>query len=418
MKDRPKRRHHKRTNKRWIIPLIIVFLISSFLAWWFIVRNTSDNSSTPSTKQQQSDTDEDDPHPNRIRLIAGGDIVLHDSVNANAKQSDGTYDYYSMMDNLKPIFDSADIKFCNQVTPAGGTELGITGYPEFNAPTQVIDDLSKLGCNLVNMASNHSFDNSQDAITNNVTAWEKQQDILAAAGQNRNKSEKNTVHVFNHKGVKFAFLAYTTYINGNAPATNDYGVNTYSRDFAQNQIAQAKDKGAEVIIISMRWGDEYSQTINSSQRQEAQFLANQGVSLILGHGPHVLQPAEQLNGPDNTTTLVWYSLGNFLNTQLEAEALFNGLAVVDYDTATKKITSYGYLPVYMHYEWSSADAANENLLARKNLDLYLLENTTSQLLSSQQSKTTIEAQMKRIQDTLSSSIDMTILTKDQYDNYL
>src|SRR5690606_3710407 len=146
---------------------------------------------------------------------------------------------------------------------------------------------------------------------------------------NRNENELNIVHTFEVKDVKFAFLAYTTYINNGAPAQNSYGVTRYSRSLASEQMNKAKADGADVVIVSMRWGNEYSPTISSEQESEAKFLAGQGATLILGHGPHVLQPVKEVSGKDGNKALVWYSLGNFLNTQLETEALFNGLAVMD-----------------------------------------------------------------------------------------
>lgn len=411
--------HKSRSHKKrpTIIILIVCLLLAVGIALWFFVlrANNPAQKQENAQKQGQNTTKESDAHPNRIRLIATGDTVAHDSVNANAKQADGTYSYSAMMTNMAPIFSGADIRFCNQVTPAGGTEFGISGYPKFNAPTELVRDLGKLGCNTVNMASNHSFDVSQAAISANVAAWERVPNMLAYAGQNRSAKERDTVHYFTVKGVKFAFLAYTTYINGTSPVQNDYGVNQYSRAFADKQIAEAKAAGADVIIANMRWGTEYSQTINAEQDAEAQHLADQGVSLILGHGPHVLEPVKKLTGANDKPTYVFYSLGNFLNTQLEAEALFNGFAVIDYDTTTKTITNVSYLPLYMHYEWSAADAANQNLLARQKLNMLLLEDATDAMVATNQLKTSVAAQKQRIQSVLNTYTQIPLITKVQYD---
>lgn len=410
---RPKPARSKK--KRIVIAFTLILALAlAVLAAWYVFIKPDEQTASKQAKATQKAQESKDKHPDRIRLIASGDVVAHDSINANAKQADGSYDYYPMLENFTPVFAAADIDFCNQVTPAGGTELGISGYPKFNAPTELVRDLAKLGCNTVNMASNHSFDKSQQAISNNVAAWEAQPNILAAAGQNRSAAERDKVHVFDVKGIKVAFLAYTTYINGDAPATNDYGVNKYSRSSASKQITEAKAQGADIIITSMRWGTEYSPQINAQQDSEAQYLADQGVDVVLGHGPHVLQPTKKLQGSGGNETYVWYSLGNFLNTQVETEALFNGLAVVDFSVKDKNITSVGYLPLYMHYEWSAADKASERLLARTNAKLYLLDDTTQELITSNQLNTTVEAQKSRIQSTLNQFTEIPILTKTQY----
>lgn len=337
------------------------------------------------------------PDPTSIRLLATGDFIAHDSVNSAAKKSDGTYDYLPLMSGFTDIFKKADIRFCNDPILNGGKALGISGYPNFNSPTEFVTDMGRLGCNLVNTASNHSFDFSQANITASVEAWANVPNTLAVVGQNRSQAEHDKVHVFSVRGVKIAFLAYTSY--SNKPPQNSYGVNVFSNQLAAEQIKQARAQGAEFIIVSMRWGTEYSGSVNNLQKTQAQFLADQGVQLVLGHGPHVLQPVQELAGSGGAKTVVWYSLGNFLNTQIPAETQFNGLAVIDIDIATKKITQ-SYLPIYMHYEWTAEQARAEQLNARNNLSLILLEQTTDQMIAKHQLGTTVAAQKDRLSKTL------------------
>lgn len=337
-----------------------------------------------------------------ISLVATGDWIAHDSINAQAKQPDGSYDYSPMIADLKPYLAQSDIRFCNDPILNGGKALGITGYPKFNSPTDFVTDMGKFGCNLVNTASNHSFDYSQANITASVAAWKTVPNVLAVAGENSSQQEHDAVRYFTVRGVKMAFLAYTTYINTDAPVQNDYGVNVFTTAFAGSQIAAAKAAGAKAIIASMRWGTEYSTAVTAEQQKDAQWLADQGVQIVLGHGSHVLQPAQQLSGPAGTKTIVWYSLGNFINTQLPPETLFNGLAYMTIDPKTYQPSITGYLPFYVHYDWTAAQAASQDLNARTNIHMYLLEKTTQQLIDSQQLKTTVDAQKQRMTTTLSS----------------
>lgn len=361
-----------------------------------------------STAQQTSSgktvntTTKNAAHPSTIRLIATGDWIAHDSVNTAAKQPDGSYDYLPMVADFKPVFASADIRFCNDPILNGGESLGIHGYPKFNSPTAFVSDMGKLGCNLVNTASNHSFDYTQANINNSVDAWAGVPNMLAVAGENKNQTQHDQVHYFTVNGVRFAFLAYATYINTDAPVQNNYGVNVFSRAFAEAQIKQAKGHGAQVIIVSMRWGTEYSTLVNGRQQSDAQFLADQGVDLVLGHGSHELQPVATLVGNGGHKTTVWYSLGNFLNTQEPAETLFNGLAVITFSVKTHRITNMSYLPIYMHYEWTPAQKSADDIAARHGLHLYLLEDATQAMITAQQLNTTVAAQKQRIQSTLGS----------------
>src|SRR5690606_24530411 len=147
---------------------------------------------------------------------------------------------------------------------------------------------------------------------------------------------------------------------------------------------------------------------------EAKFLADQGATLILGHDPHVLQPVKEVSGKDGNKALVWYSLGNFLNTQLETEALFNGLAVMDIDRNSKQITSVGYLPIASMYEWSPDEAKDEDLLARTNVKLHALDDVTDEMVTANQLDTTVEAQRSRLSDTVNMFTSVRIFSKEQY----
>jgi poly-gamma-glutamate synthesis protein (capsule biosynthesis protein) len=337
-----------------------------------------------------------------IKFIATGDWIAHGSINTQALQSDGKYNYMPMVQDFLPIFKNADIKFCNDPILNGGESLGISGYPKFNSPTEFVTDMGKLGCNLVNTASNHSFDYTQANINNSVSAWQSVPKMLAVAGENQNSDQQNTVHYFSIKGLKFAFLAYTAYSNNDSPVLNSYGVNTYTNAFAQKQIDKAKSAGAKFIIVSIRWGTEYSTSTNPEQIKIAQYLADQGVNLILGHGSHELQPVAQIKGANGNSTLVWYSLGNFLNAQEPPETLFNGIVCMNIDPKTQAISNIKYLPIYMHYEWTAAQQIADDTNSRNNLHLYLLENARQSMLDSQQLKTTIPDQKARISNTLNS----------------
>jgi poly-gamma-glutamate capsule biosynthesis protein CapA/YwtB (metallophosphatase superfamily) len=387
----------KRSKKRLYFSTLLVVFIIIVIAYFLILKPDK----TVAPDKTTSNTVKSTTDAGTIRLLATGDWIAHDSVNAAAKQANGSYNYLPLIADTKSVFSQADIKFCNDPILNGGISLGITGYPKFNSPTEFVTDMGKQGCNLANTASNHSFDYTQANIDNSVDAWAKVPNMLAVAGENKSQAQHDQVNYFTVKGVKFAYLAYTTYSNTDAPAQNNYGVNVFSKGFAASQIQQAKQNGAKIIITSMRWGTEYSTNVNAEQTADAQLLADQGVNLILGHGSHELQTVNQLTGSSGNKTMVWYSLGNFINTQEPPETLFNGIALMDFNTKTGEVSAMKYLPIYMHYEWTSAEQAADNTNARTSVKLYLLQNATQAMLDSQQLKTTIAAQKERIASTLS-----------------
>lgn len=76
---------------------------------------------------------------------------------------------------------------------------------------------------------------------------------------------------------------------------------------ADEIVRQVKQAKTSTIIVSMHWGIEYDHEPTQRQRVLAERLAKAGADLIIGHGPHVLQPIEWQD-----KTLVAYSLGNFV----------------------------------------------------------------------------------------------------------
>lgn len=395
-----------RHQKKKLIATILTLTATLLVFKLFVLKGPKININDAGAPFTSEKSDSTQQRPKVTRIIATGDFIAHDALNVQAKNPDGSYSYSSFIDQMKPVLNVADIRFCNQSTLVGGEQFPVTGFPSFNAPKAFASDMLGVGCNVINMASNHSSDKTQAVINANVDLWASLSP-LAAAGQNRSEAEKQMVHFFTIDGLKYAFLAYTTYSNSANPSS--YGVNMYSRGFATTQIDAAKQAGAQFIIVSMRWGTEYSGSVNSFQTIESQFLADQGVKLILGHGPHVVEPVKKLTGTGGNETIVWYSLGNFLHAQLEAETLFNGVAVMSIDPKTASITSLGFLPTYMHYDWTANEAARQDLLARKNFELVPIEKANN-LFKSSQLKTTIEAQQQRLQSTLNTYTAVTMLS--------
>ncbi len=400
--------YSKKKSRLKISVLVLILVVLAFVLYWFLVRQNSNvvvndkNSPSLSTGQKQ-----DKP---RIRLIATGDMIPHDAINKEAKQSDGSYEYSQMFGDMKRYFDNSDVRFCNQAVLGGGTEFGISGYPKFNSPTEFARDMAELGCNVINTGSNHVNDFGQDVISASVSAWDGLAGVKAVAGANRSLAEMQKVKYFEVKGVKFAFVSYTTYTN--EPSPNGYSVTMYSDTLASQQLTEARQK-ADIVIASLRWGTEYSAEVNAMQKSLAPKLANFGADIILGHGPHVLQPAEKLTLDDGREAFVWYSLGNFLNAQLEPPSLFNGIATMDINPDTKKIERLEYLPIYMHYEWTAEEKARGNLLSRHNFRLYSFEDG-QEAIEKSQNNTTLDEQKERIKQVLNKLTEVKLISKDEY----
>ena len=201
----------------------------------------------------------------------------------------------------------------------GGTELGLSNYPRFNSPYEVGDAFIDAGFNVVSLATNHTMDKNEQGVLNSVAYWKKHPEVVTS-GQwtSFEEREASVSKIYEKNGIKYAFLSYTTWTNGlETPRGKEYLNNVYSDDKAAADIAKVKDK-ADIIIVAMHWGTEYYLGVDYSQAHIAQFLSEQGVQLIIGAHPHVVEPVEYIN---DGKTFVIYSLGNLISDQEGNERL-------------------------------------------------------------------------------------------------
>ena len=243
----------------------------------------------------------------KMSLIAVGDVLIHESVYKDAKKSDGTYDFHHMFTDIAPIVKKYDLKYCNMESTIGGKALGISGYPSFNSPDEIGDELVSLGFNLVSLANNHALDRGEDALLYSNAFWKNKEGVITA-GAYSSTQEQEEVRVHEKNGIKYAFLSYTT--SSNSKVYKSYLINMYSDAKAKKEIEAVKDK-VDVIIVAMHWGTEYTKTPTNEETRIAQYLSGLGVNLIIGAHPHVVQPVRYVGD-----TLVIYSLGNFISNQL------------------------------------------------------------------------------------------------------
>lgn len=299
-------------------PIIIFFIIIAILAVIIINPFSSkkkDDRKNNNTNNKQQNNNVVESKDKKMSIFMVGDVLIHKSVLLDAEQSDGSYDFTDMFTYISPMLKNYDLRYCNQESTIGGKSLGYSAYPGFNSPDEIGNNLVDMGFNMVSLANNHSLDKGSQAVSYSNSYWKDKNIIIA--GTYDSMAERDTIEIHEKNGIKFAFLSYTTISNASVP--NDYILNMYSNERASADVNKAKELGAEVIIVAMHWGTEYTNEETYSQQQIAEYLSNLGVNLIIGAHPHVVEPITYIND-----TLVIYSLGNFISNQL----------FLDYDAGT------------------------------------------------------------------------------------
>jgi poly-gamma-glutamate synthesis protein (capsule biosynthesis protein) len=353
----------KSSKLKWIIIATVAIIVVAIGAFYVVKQKSSDNDNKDTVSSNTTNPEPDDVAKEIVIKIAMmGDMLAHDSVNAQAKTTDG-YDYKPYFTAIKSLYTGSDIVFCNPETSVAGDAYGVTGYPAFNAPSAFARDLvDGAGCNVVSLASNHQNDKGQAGINQSLAVW-KQQTLLAYNGMNSSADDQNKVAYFTVRGVKVAFVAFADF--SNTKLSNSYGVNIYHDTALVQRLMSDARANADVVLVSAHWGTEDSSVVNADQRKTAQLLADSGATMVIGTGPHVTQPVVWLKSSDGRDVPVWYSIGNMLNSQLGIDGLTSGVAkgeihITDGKATVKKLA---FAPTFMSYEWSAADNAANRLLA-------------------------------------------------------
>ena len=288
-----------------------------------------------------------------ITLVMVGDVLMHTPVTESGKAEDGSYHYEHLFANVKDLIGDADIALVNQEVILGGTELGLSGYPAFNAPYEVGDALADAGFDVVLHATNHALDKGEKGIRNCLNYWKEFHPEMKIAGIYPDESsyEEGIVYV-EKQGMKIAVLNYTYGTNGiPVPKDAQYLVNLLDKRKIETDVKKAKEE-ADFVVLCPHWGTEYKHEPDASQKEWANYFADLGVDLVIGAHPHVIEPVEWVD-----STLVYYSLGNFVNATSGtgngvADRMLGAMAVVHLKKEGDKviISDYNAIPLVSHLE--------------------------------------------------------------------
>ena len=261
-----------------------------------------------------------------VEIVFAGDAMQHEAQNKAAKQADGSYSFDECFAAIAPYVEEADYAVVNLETPLGGAPY--SGYPMFCAPDSYSEALKKAGFDLMLTANNHALDKRDKGAKRTLDILDELG--LDHVGTYRNKAdrEKALPLIKDINGFKIAFLNYTYGTNG-IKVQNDVVVDYIDKAKIKKDIATARANGAEVLCVCMHWGVEYVLLPNAQQKALADFLTEEGVDLIIGGHPHVIQPMEmRWSKAHNKKVFLIYSLGNLISNMTTKDTRGGALAKV------------------------------------------------------------------------------------------
>ena len=297
--------------------------------------NSSGSANTPTLSLR---TDGDD-----ITVNAVGDILLARYIEVKMRQlKDYTYPFHKIADFLK----NADITFGNLETPLMPGRNVPKDSMTFRGDPAGTVGLLFAGFDVLSIANNHTMNYQIPGLTSTLVELKKA-GILASGG-GKNIDIAHTPVILEAKGRSIAFYSY---VDPNIPprrhgdATADTpGIALMNIEAVKNDVKNALET-ADIVIISMHAGREYTREPTQFQKDFAHAAIDAGAAVVIGSHPHWVQPVEEYQGAD-----IFYSLGNFVFDQMWSEKTREGVAarislskdgVESYELNPVKIYEYG-----------------------------------------------------------------------------
>ena len=357
--------------KNVFFKIILIFVLSILLCFASIflskevyepelISNIKQNNEIINEVQVENEIQEETiiiPNDETITISVIGDIMCHNTQYKDAYNSKtDTYDFSYVFEDIKEYVESADLSIGNLETTLAGKEIGYSSYPTFNTPENLATDLAELGIDILSTANNHSLDKGFKGIENTINELDNVG--IKHTGTFKNEDEANNLLITEIKGIKIGVVSYTYGTNGiPVPNGKDFCINLIDDEKIISDLTKMKKENVDITIAIMHWGQEYQTSPNEEQDRLAKLLIENGVDLIFGSHPHVLQKMEKydvvLEDGTEKDCFVMYSMGNFISGQVKKntkQSVILNLEITKHYDGNKKISidSVKYTPIYMY----------------------------------------------------------------------
>jgi len=285
----------------------------------------------------------------KISLLFIGDIMGHDEQIWSAENREThTYNYDDVFQYIKPVISEADISIANFEVTLGGPPY--TGYPQFSSPPALASACKNAGIDYFVTANNHTADRGKKGIAG--TIYRLDSIGIPHTGTFLDKADRDSLYplIIKKEGISIALLNYTYATNG-IVVPEPLIVNMLDKDLITGDIKKAKKSNPDLIVLFLHWGTEYDTVPSKSQTDLADYFFSQGVDLIIGSHPHVLQKMVWVKSTGGMKDrIVVYSLGNFVSNQRKPKTDGGSMVRIEITGNSNKfsVTDAGYYLTWVY----------------------------------------------------------------------
>ncbi|MDO5717974.1 MAG: CapA family protein [Tissierellia bacterium] len=284
-----------------------------------------------------------------ISVLASGDILYQSTmVNAGYNSATEKYDFTDHYGRIRDLISDCDLAITNLVGIIADKDESFSYGSLIILPEEVTTALRYAGFDAIATGNNHCLDNGAKGIENTIDAINFNN--MKHFGTKKLIGEE--LPIIDVKGIKIGLLSYAESFNGLEkilPEDKRYMISRLDEDQIKKDLSLLKSRGADLSIVYLNWGKEYSLSPDDAQIKTAHNLIESGADLVLGTSTNVLQKMEIVNKDDKDKFII-YSMGNAISN-LREETIQNKFAEVgvflkfeiekkDGDTVIKKLTTY------------------------------------------------------------------------------
>lgn len=250
-----------------------------------------------------------------VVLAAAGDVVINPRALASARSFDDEGGFARMIAGLaEALSPSDDLVLANLETPLVDDVNPLSpGWPPILGATPGLSRaLAAAGVQVVSVANNHAYDQSHVGLSRTLETLAG--DGIVAVGAGPTVEAAFAPARLERRGLRVAVLAFTDSMNRQARLRGHDPVHVARLwdDARAVAAVEAAAREADLVVLSLHWSTDFVMEPTAAQRRQARLLVDAGADVILGTGPHVLQPVERMEGPRGEA-VVAYSLGNIVS---------------------------------------------------------------------------------------------------------
>jgi len=221
---------------------------------------------------------------------------------------------------VRSLIEGADISIANFENPAPDRFTFHTRDTTFTADPALIAGLANAGIDWVSLANNHIRDAGGQGVLETIENLEARG--LRHGGAGENAAAAHTATILDAGGVQVGILGYDAIAAGSAAGPDRIGSAQLSAAACRTDIAAARSRGADVVIVFPHWGAEYDPTPFDGQQELARACLDAGADMIIGNHAHWAGAIEVHDGKP-----IWYALGNFVFDQVWSEPTMEGITL-------------------------------------------------------------------------------------------